>query len=139
MNNTIRGYIFSRPFMGERVPQSVQNLVIRDYCQKNNLHYLLSHVEYAMPSSSLILAQALDELDSTDGIIVYSLFQLPESINERREVYNKIYKKNKTIYFALESIKSSTLDDFERIENIWMIRNVMPSCSEPSDLLKNYL
>jgi sporadic carbohydrate cluster protein (TIGR04323 family) len=139
MNNTIRGYIFSRPFMGERVPQSVQNLVIRDYCQKNNLHYLLSHVEYAMPSSSLILAQALDELDSTDGIIVYSLFQLPESINERREVYNKIYKKNKTIYFALENIKSSNLDDFERIENIWMIRNVMPSCSEPSDLLKNYL
>ena len=23
-----RGYIFSRPFLGERVPQSVQNLVI---------------------------------------------------------------------------------------------------------------
>ena len=32
----IRGYIFSRPFMGERVPQSVQSLLIRDYCNKNN-------------------------------------------------------------------------------------------------------
>ena len=29
-----RGYIFSRPFMEERVPQHVQNIVIRDYCSK---------------------------------------------------------------------------------------------------------
>ena len=29
-----RGYIFSRPFMDERVPQHVQNIVIRDYCSK---------------------------------------------------------------------------------------------------------
>ena len=35
--NMVRGYIFSRPFMGERVPQHVQNLVIRDYCEKNGL------------------------------------------------------------------------------------------------------
>ena len=33
----VRGYIFSRSFMGERVPQHVQNIVIRDYCEKNNL------------------------------------------------------------------------------------------------------
>ena len=36
-----RGYIFSRPFMGERVPQHVQNIVIRDYCNKKNFNYLL--------------------------------------------------------------------------------------------------
>jgi|TARA_B110000971_G_scaffold213378_1_gene244140 sporadic carbohydrate cluster protein (TIGR04323 family) len=128
MKNTVRGYIFSRPFMGERVPQSVQNIVIRDYCQKNNLHYLLSHVEYVMPFSSVILEQALSELDSNDGIIAYSLFQLPEKISERREVYKKIYKKSKVIFFALENIRASNHEDFERIENIWMIRDVIPRC-----------
>ncbi|MDC0423437.1 hypothetical protein OAL85_04075 [Methylophilaceae bacterium] len=135
MKNTVRGYIFSRPFMGERVPQSVQNIVIRDYCQKNNLHYLLSHVEYAMPSSSLMLEQALEELDLNDGIIAYSLFQLPEKISERREIYNKIHNRNKTLFFALECIKVETLEDFQRIEDIWMIRNVLPLCSAPSALL----
>ena len=30
----VKGYNFSRPFMGERVPQHVQNIVIKDYCQK---------------------------------------------------------------------------------------------------------
>ena len=30
----LKGYIFSRPFFGERVPQNVQNIVLRDYCKK---------------------------------------------------------------------------------------------------------
>ena len=33
----IKGYIFSRSFMGERAPQHVQNIVIRDFCKKNSL------------------------------------------------------------------------------------------------------
>ena len=33
----VKGYNFSRSFMGERVPQHVQNIVIKDYCQKNGL------------------------------------------------------------------------------------------------------
>ena len=41
----VRGYIFCRSFMNERVPQHVQNIVIRDYCNKNNLTYLLSSTE----------------------------------------------------------------------------------------------
>ena len=30
----VRGYIFSRSFFGERVPQHIQNIVIRDFCKK---------------------------------------------------------------------------------------------------------
>ena len=41
-----RGYIFSRTFMEERVPQHVQNLVIRDYCTIKQLDYLLHVTEY---------------------------------------------------------------------------------------------
>ena len=33
-NKKLKGYIFSRPFMGEQVPQHVQNIVLRDYCKK---------------------------------------------------------------------------------------------------------
>ena len=50
----LRGYIFSRAFMGERVPQSIQNLVIREFCKKNNYSYLLSAAEYAMNDCSLL-------------------------------------------------------------------------------------
>ena len=58
----LRGYIFSRSFMNERAPQHVQNIVIRDYCEKNNFLYLLSSVEYAMKNCHLMLQQTLNEI-----------------------------------------------------------------------------
>ena len=58
-----RGYIFSRKFLGERIPQSVQNLVIRDYCERNNMMYLLSATEYAMKHSSKVLFKIVNEVN----------------------------------------------------------------------------
>ena len=57
-----QGYVTSRPFQGQRVPQHVQNLVIRDYCHKKRLQYRLSATEYAMAKSHLILQQVLEDL-----------------------------------------------------------------------------
>jgi sporadic carbohydrate cluster protein (TIGR04323 family) len=126
--NGVRGYIFSRPFMGERVPQHVQNLVIRDYCKKQGLQYLLSATEYAMPNSHLILQQVLDELSELDGIIFYSLFLLPEDTTERDRVIQIILKKEKTIYFAVEGLRISNIPEYERIETIWQVKKVLPNC-----------
>ena len=126
--NGVRGYIFSRPFMGERVPQHVQNLVIRDYCKKQGLQYLLSATEYAMANSNLILQQVLDELPKLEGIIFYSLFLLPEDTIERNRVIQIILKKEKTIYFAVEGLSISNIPEYERIETIWQVKKVLPNC-----------
>ena len=128
--NGFRGYIFSRPFMGERVPQHVQNLVIRDYCKKQGLQYLLSATEYAMPNSHLILQQVLDELSELDGIIFYSLFLLPEDTTERDRVIQIILKKEKTIYFAVEGLRISNIAEYKRIEIIWQVKKVLPNCQK---------
>ena len=128
--NGVRGYIFSRPFMGERVPQHVQNLVIRDYCKKQGLQYLLSATEYAMPNSHLILQQVLDELSELDGIIFYSLFLLPEDTTERDRVIQIILKKEKTIYFAVEGLRISNKAEYKRIEIIWQVKKVLPNCQK---------
>ena len=128
--NGVRGYIFSRPFMGERVPQHVQNLVIRDYCKKQGLQYLLSATEYAMPNSHLILQQVLDELSELDGIIFYSLFLLPEDTTERDRVIQIILKKEKTIYFAVEGLRISNKAEYKRIEIIWQVKKVLPDCQK---------
>src|SRR5882757_7640146 len=57
-----RGYVFSRSVDNHRVPQHIQNLVIRDYAARRKLHYLLSATEYAMPGCYLILEQVLADL-----------------------------------------------------------------------------
>ena len=128
MHKKLRGYIFSRSFLGERVPQHVQNIVIRDYCTKNNYQYLLSSTEYVFKNSSLMLNQVMRELNSIDGIISYSLFQLPESNEKREKILKKILKKKKEFHFAVEGIKFSKIEDLQKIENLWLIKKVLPNC-----------
>ena len=62
----LRGYIFARPFMGERVPQHVQNIVLRDYCARKNHELLLAVVEYAMPNSYLMMESLANQPGSED-------------------------------------------------------------------------
>jgi sporadic carbohydrate cluster protein (TIGR04323 family) len=108
--------------MGERCPQHVQNLVLRDYCKKNNCKYMLSGTEYAMEGSYIMLQQVISEIPSIDGIVFYSLFQLPKDQEDRKEIYRKILKKNGEIHFALEGLKITNECEVGRIENIWLVR-----------------
>ena len=130
----VRGYIFSRPFMGERVPQHVQNLVIRDYCKKKGIQYLLSATEYAMAGSHLILQQIMDELPQLEGIVFYSLFLLPEQQKERDRVCKVILENKKTIFFAVEGLLMSNKFEHERIETIWQVQKILPQCLQKMTL-----
>ena len=130
--------MFSRFFMGERVPQHIQNQVIRNYCIQNNFEYLLSAVEYSMRNSTLMLNQIFNETKNLDGIGFYSLFQLPESDIERNKFLKKILKKKKFVFFAVENIILSSSKDVERIENIWLIKKILNSCLTKEDFKNAY-
>ena len=71
-----RGYIGSRNIRGHETPQQVQNLVVRSYCERNGLHYLLSATEHSTPHSYMILHDVLAGLDDLAGIVLYSQFLL---------------------------------------------------------------
>jgi len=113
-----RGYIFSRSFMEERAPQHVQNIIIRDYCNKKNIHYLLSATEYTMENSALILKQ-----------LAYSVFQMPEDDTERQNIFGKILSLNKEIHFAVEGLSLHNNNTFHQIESIWQVKKTMPDCN----------
>lgn len=124
----LRGYIFSRSFAGERAPQHVQNIVIRDYCKNLSFQYLLSASEYKMKNCFVVLHSLLSKLSSIDGIVAYSIFQLPESKSERENILKKIIKKKKSIHFAVEKIKVSKLNEIRRVNNIWKIKKTLKNC-----------
>ena len=123
-----RGYLTSREFMGERVPQHIQNQIIRDFCSKNDLHYLLSATEYSMKSSTLMLSQLVDELSTLNGVVFYSLFQLPVENKLRNFFINQFLKKKKIMYFAVEDLKIKNIQDKERIDKIWMLKLKIDKC-----------
>lgn len=123
-----RGYVTSRPFMGERAPQHIQNLVIRDYARRLGLSYLLSVSEYAMTGSQMILDQVLDDLADLDGIICYSIFQLPTRAERRRAVYARVLSAGRELHGAVEGLVLRDAADAARIEDIWRVRQVLAAC-----------
>jgi len=134
----LKGYIFSRPFMGERVPQHIQNIVLRDYCNKIGGIYLLSATEYSMQDSKLILEQVLNEVSSKVGIVAYSLFQLPSLKKDRMKVYCKIINLDSEMHFSVEGLSIKKMKDVARIENMWLVRNSLDKCNG-IPYLKKYL
>ena len=124
----LRGYIFSREFMGERIPQSIQNLTIREYCSKKKIQFILSSTEYSMSNSNLILIKSVNDLNNVDGIAAYSLFQLPSEKLIRRTIYKSILSKKKELHFALENLTINSESSIAEVENIWNIKNCLPHC-----------
>lgn len=120
-----RGYIVSRPVRGSHFPQRVQNLVVRDYAARRSLPFRLSVTEYAMPGSTMMLESLLDELDALDGIVLFSLFTLPEHAAKRRRTYERVLAAGKTLHAALEQLTLSSTADITAWEDIIRVDAVL--------------
>ncbi len=129
-----KGYLASRPFQGQRAPQHIQNLVIRDYCASRDMTYLLSGTEYAIPGSFLMLRQLLDGLGSLEGIVFYSLFQLPQDAGARNVVYDRVLGQRKSLHFAVEGLGMSNDHDRQRVEDIWRVSQVLRHVPNPQEI-----
>lgn len=118
----LKGYIFSRPFFNERIPQNIQNIILRDYCNKKKIKYLLSSTEYTMKDSSFILSEITENYKHYDGLVFYSLLQMPTNLPDRKKLYKKTLKNNKQIHFVLENFIAKNENDFVELEKIFMIK-----------------
>ena len=125
-----RGYIASRPILGHRTPQQVQNLVVRDFAAKHGLPFLLSATEYTMAGCFLVLEGVLNEIETLDGMIIYRLFMLPSDDCRRRHVYERILSAGATLYAAVEGDRITNTADIERVEDIWQVMKTMKHCPQ---------
>ncbi|TAG91976.1 MAG: sporadic carbohydrate cluster protein, TIGR04323 family [Oscillatoriales cyanobacterium] len=116
-----RGYITSRPVRGVSYPHRVQNLVVRDYATRHNLDYKLSATEYAMPGCYMMLYDVLAELPQLEGLILFSLFMLPQKTKSRWEIYDRILGAGCELHAGLEEMvlqDRSDIDDFETMMQV---------------------
>lgn len=120
-----RGYISSRPVLDNRVPQHVQEIVIRDYCAGNNMHFLSSATEYAMRNCHIMLEQVLNEASKNHGVVLYSLFQLPQNSATRQRIYNTVLEKQLEMHTAVEGLTIKDEDSVQRVEDIWLVHQTL--------------
>lgn len=117
-----RGYISSR--LSERsVPQNVQQTIIREYCRKNGLEFLLSATEYCMDGCTMMLASILQE--KCAGIVFYSIFQLPEDSTRRVNLLRQLLRERKRTHFAAENMRIRSRDDIAKLEDIWLLKKLI--------------
>jgi sporadic carbohydrate cluster protein (TIGR04323 family) len=133
MPHGYRGYMAFRPGVGRSVPQSVQQLVMRDYCASRGLTYLLAATEYRMPGSRLMLEGVLRELDRLEGIVCFSMFALPERRPHRDAVYRRVLDLGRELHMAAERFVVRTHADADRLEDIWLVKDVVDA-QRPDDL-----
>ena len=125
-----RGYITARHIRGSHVPQRVQNLVVRDYTQRNGIDFRLSEVEYLMPGCYIMLNSVIAELPHIDGIVAYSLFMMPKRRARRMNDWQSFIDSGRTLHFAVENFALSTATDIQTAEDILAIDQT----SEAADL-----
>jgi sporadic carbohydrate cluster protein (TIGR04323 family) len=120
-----KGYISSRPLKnGIMYDQSIQNLVIRNYCERNNYFFLLSSTEYIMKDCYKMLNQVIYDYNDYDCIIFFSYQQLPK-LDEIKNDFTNLLKKKKFVCFAYENVKVKSILEFNDLIHEIKISNLL--------------
>lgn len=120
--SSYRGYI-SHTMIERSVPQSIQQSIIRQYCEKHGLQFLLSATEFEGHS---IMLEAIKE----DGIVMYSMFCMPKDKAARE----RLYASGKDICFAAENMKM----DRKLVELVFGVYDARSSVCDTAAYLTNY-
>lgn len=106
MNSRARGYIASGEFNGNRMPQHLQNQIVKSYCDANDLEFVLSRAEYWIDGGTQCqLWAALQE--GFKNIVFFSIWQLPNSQKDREKVYEYCKFNHIILHFATERMHAN--------------------------------
>ena len=75
-----------------------------------------------MKNSYLVLSEIIQDMKRIDGIVAFSIFQLPSDNKERINILKKIINKKKNIIFVLERFTVKSNKDIIKLNDIWSIK-----------------
>lgn len=127
-----RGYVTSRPFGQFNIPVPLQSLALRDYCQRNNVLYVLPVNENAFPHSYMVLEGMIQDLAEYEGIVMYSMHMLPQRAERRRRIYGQILGQGCSLHVVLEGVVVSGPQDVEKLEELLQLNQI--AARLPKDL-----
>lgn len=123
-----RGYVTSREFGGARIPVPVQSLVLRDYCARKGLLYKLHLNENMFPNSYLVLEGLVRDLSEFEGVLMCSMFMLPQRAERRAAVYRRIFEQGAELHLVLEDILLRKFADTTAVERVLSAALLLPQC-----------
>jgi len=124
--------VTSRPFGGYSIPVPVQSLVLRDYCQRKGLVFVLPANENIFPHSYLVLEGMIRNLRSYEGIVACSMHMLPQRAARRRAVLDTVLQQGCSMHFVLEGLVVANHDDVDQVEELVRFAQIA-SCAPAAD------
>ena len=120
---TYAGYINLKAINGVIFPSYAQNQMNKDFIvNKLNGQFFLATNENTYGSNNIVLVSLLKER-SIRGVVMLSVFSLPNSFNERKNIYKICLKNKKEIHFNFEDIKFKFKKDIDKIEEYLIFNN----------------
>jgi sporadic carbohydrate cluster protein (TIGR04323 family) len=117
----LRGYVTARGFGPYVIPVPLQSLALRDYCARKKFVYVLPGNENCFPHSYLVLEGLITDLSSYEGIVMCSMFMLPERTQRRRSIFQRIFDQGCSAHLVVEDFVVRTPTDVDRLEEMLII------------------
>lgn len=111
---------------GSRFPHRIQNILIREYCNRLEHSHLFSLTEVSVPGAHFVLKDLLSLKESYGGLVFFSLYMLPKNPALRHEVY-KLVEEGKEIHFCFEQRIIKDPADISFVEDILSVRRALES------------
>jgi sporadic carbohydrate cluster protein (TIGR04323 family) len=110
--------VTARVFGGYHIPVPIQSLVLRDYCQRKGMLYVLPVNENIFPSSYLVLEGLVRDLSAYEGVVMCSMYMLPLRRERRRRICRSVLDQGGTLHFVIEGQAVRTDEDLARLEEL---------------------
>lgn len=117
----LRGYTTARAFGPYIIPIPVQSLALRDYCARKKFVYVLPGNENSFPQSYLVLEGMVSDLSAYEGIVMCSMFMLPQRAARRRAMLQRVLGQDCTVHLVIEDFVVTSTADIDRLEETLVI------------------
>jgi len=117
----LRGYVTARGVGPYIIPVPLQSLALRDYCARKKFVYVLPANENCFPHSYLVLEGLIADLSAYEGILMCSMFMLPERAGRRREILERVLDQGCSAHLVVEDFVVGSRSDVDRLEELLTI------------------
>jgi sporadic carbohydrate cluster protein (TIGR04323 family) len=120
---TFAGYINLKPINGVIFPSYAQNQMNKDFIvNKLQGQFFLATNENTYGKNNIVLISLIKE-KVISGIVIISTFSLPDSYEDRLNIYNLTIKYKKKLFFIFEELTLKNKKDISTIEDSLIYRS----------------
>ena len=118
-DQTLRGYVQNTNFGPYSLPVPFQNKLLKQYCEEKKKKFTLPQGEVVFSKNYFQLKSLIKKIKKNEGLVMMSVFMLPNNQIDRDKILKSIIKKNIECHFLIENKIVKTSNDYSKINDIF--------------------